>query len=310
MVGSRTAIRGRVRHDFRIKSGPETCLEGVPVLNSVRDSLCNIKQLVDSTHHAMSEFIQMQKMASMEYLARGLAHDINSGLIILETEICMIEKTISQPEVAERITNIRKVTENLESLIQRLNMIGPEEVPTDLAHRDFSLEIKQVTDAMASSLKHNIHLHFLAYEFPLPVLLCQGDAWRILSNLMNNAQEAMPKGGDLLVGTYHREIGSDYCRKHGNARRGTFAMLSVCDHGAGMSPEMIDRIFDPLFSTKKGGMQHEGKHGWGLAIVYSLVRRRGGWIDVTSAMGDGTTFEVFLPLSTENRIRETAEHEN
>jgi signal transduction histidine kinase len=78
-----------------------------------------------------------------------------------------------------------------------------------------------------------------------------------------------------------RLIDTAYCQSHGNATAGHFAVLSVTDEGMGIPPETLSRIFDPLFSTKRPS--HDGqKRGWGLAIVYTLVRRRGGWIDVES----------------------------
>ncbi|MEA1867334.1 MAG: ATP-binding protein, partial [Thermodesulfobacteriota bacterium] len=122
------------------------------------------------------------------------------------------------------------------------------------------------------------------------------------SNLAVNVQEAMTEGGDLLVGTFKRTVDSSYCRRHGNAYPGTFAVLSVCDYGPGIPKDVLDRIFDPLFSTKEMNGKNR-KRGWGLAIVFALIRRRGGWIDVTSVLGEGSTFEVFLPLQVVNQVK-------
>jgi len=123
-----------------------------------------------------------------------------------------------------------------------------------------------------------------------------------LSNLAVNAREAMAEGGNLLVGTSKRIVDNYYCQQHGNAYPGTFAVLSVCDHGSGMHKDMLDRIFDPLFSTKEVNGKSR-KRGWGLAIIFALIHRRGGWIDVTSIPGEGSTFEVFLPLQVENEVQ-------
>jgi two-component system cell cycle sensor histidine kinase/response regulator CckA len=83
---------------------------------------------------------------------------------------------------------------------------------------------------------------------------------------------------------------------------GTFAVLSVCDHGSGIPKDILDRIFDPLFSTKEVNGK-DRKRGWDLAIIFALIRRRGGWIDVTSIPGEGSTFEVFLPLQSGKEIK-------
>lgn len=296
MAHIRTIISGKASNLQAL----DTYKNGMSVLDSVRDSLSHIGELVSSAQHAMSEFIQIQKMASMENLATSLAHDITSCLMSLGYEIRFLEKTSSDKNILKRINRMQRVMDDLDALVRRLNMLGPEELPVDIVPRDLSIEIKKVLDAMSSSLRPDILLHLSTCSFPLPVPLCQGDAWRILNNLVKNAQEAMPNGGDLLIGSFLQQIDSAYCRKHGNARRGTFAVLSVSDHGIGMSQETLNKIFDPLFSTKSKEM-HKGKHGWGLAIVYSLVHRRGGWIDVSSIEGQGSTFKVFLPLYSEER---------
>lgn len=292
---SRTSIRG-------VSPEKSISLENHNLLDSVMESLSSIREMSHSTFHVMSEFIQMQKMHSIEYFARGLAHDLNSGLTVLQSQIYLLEKSVNDPELLGRVGMIRKVSENLEGLVNRLTIIGPEELPEDLAHRDLSVEAKLSMDAMVSSLLPGIRLHFSALSKPLPVLLCLGDVWRVLSNLVKNAQEAMPEGGDLLVGVKRVEVDREYCRRHGNARRGAYAMLSVSDHGEGIAPELQSRIFDPMFTTKEGDGDSGKKEerGWGLAIVYSLVSQRGGWIDVQSKEGQGTTFEVFFPISGEN----------
>jgi signal transduction histidine kinase len=93
-----------------------------------------------------------------------------------------------------------------------------------------------------------------------------------------------------------RLVDTAYCQNHGNAYPGYFAVLSVKDEGVGIAPDALPRIFDPLFSTKSPCPDGQ-KRGWGLAIVYTLVRRRGGWIDVESRPEKGTRFEVFIPVS-------------
>ena len=105
----------------------------------------------------------------------------------------------------------------------------------------------------------------------------------------------MPDGGSLHVWIGDRLIDTAYCQSHGNATAGHFAVLSVTDEGMGIPPETLSRIFYPLFSTKRPSLDGQ-KRGWGLAIVYTLVRRRGGWIDVESQPGRGARFEVFLPI--------------
>ena len=302
MVGGRTSIRGPVRQK-RPWREVVNAGAGSPVLAGVRDSLSTIRNLLDSTDHVVAEFIQIQKMASMEHLAGGLCHDLNNGLLTIGAALYRLEKDFPQPKIRQKVLVLRKVLDNMEGLVKRLQAIGPEDTTADLVHRDLSIEVKLVLDAIRSSFSDNIRIHFTPCGRPLPVLLSQGDTWRILSNLAVNAQEAMEEGGEMLIGTFTRVVDNSYCRQHGNAYPGTFAVLSVCDHGAGVPKEVLDRVFDPLFSTKTAD-EKDRKRGWGLAIVYALIRRRDGWIDLSSVPGEGSTFEVFLPLHVENERKE------
>ncbi|HDH97579.1 MAG TPA: HAMP domain-containing histidine kinase [Deltaproteobacteria bacterium] len=302
MVGSRTSIRGPVISQRPIGNVAQFAVGVGPVLTGVRDSLSTIRGLLDSTDHAVAESIQIQKMASMEHLAKGLCHDLNNGLMTIAATIYLLEKEFPQPDIQQKILAVRKVLDNMEGLVNHLQALGSDEITVELVHRDLTVEVKLVLDALKSSFTKNINLHFTPCGNPLPVLLSQGDIWRILSNLAVNAQEAMAEGGDLLVGIFKRIVDSSYCRQHGNAYPGTFAVLSVCDHGSGIPKDMLNRIFDPLFSTKEASGKSR-KRGWGLAIIFALIRRRGGWIDVTSIPGKGSTFEVFLPLQVINEVK-------
>ena len=302
MVGSRTSIRSPVTRERPIGNVAQFAAGSGTALAGVRDSLSTIRDLLDSTDHAVAESIQIQKMASMEHLASGLCHDLNNGLLTIAATIYLLEKEFPQPDIQQKVLAVRKVLDNMEGLVNHLQALGPDEITVELAYRDLSIEVKLVLDALKSSFAENINLHFTPCGNPLPVLLSQGDIWRILSNLAVNAQEAMAEGGDLLVGIFKRIVDSSYCRQHGNAYPGTFAVLSVCDHGSGIPKDMLNRIFDPLFSTKEASGKSR-KRGWGLAIIFALIRRRGGWIDVTSIPGKGSTFEVFLPLQVINDVK-------
>jgi len=301
MVGAKTSIRGPVTQKHTTGNIAPFAAGGSTILKSIRDSLGNIRGLLDSTDHAVAEYIQIQKMVSMEHLARGLCHDLNNGLYVIGVIVSLLKRQFPQPDIQQKVLAIGKVLENMKGLVNHLQALGPDEITVDLIPRDLTLEAKQVLDSMRSSFNKNINLRFTPSGNPLPVLLSQGDIWRILSNLAVNAQEAMAGGGDLVVETFKCTVDSSYCQKHGNAYPGTFAVLSIRDHGSGIPKDMSDRIFDPLFSTKK--LNEKGrKRGWGLAIIFALIRRRGGWIDVASIPGEGSTFEVFLPLQVANGL--------
>jgi hypothetical protein len=115
---------------------------------------------------------------------------------------------------------------------------------------------------------------------------------QVLMNLVINARDAMPGGGQIVIETGTGEI-DEAAASRSEVRPGCYAVLSVADTGAGMSPETRERIFEPFFTTKGVGMGT----GLGLSTAYGIVRQAGGWIDVRSSGGIGSRFEIWLPLT-------------
>jgi CheY-like chemotaxis protein len=115
----------------------------------------------------------------------------------------------------------------------------------------------------------------------------------VLLNLCVNARDAMPQGGKLVLSAANITFDETYARMHLEAKPGPYVLLSVSDTGCGISPQHLDRIFDPFFTTKERG---KGT-GMGLATVHGIVKSHGGFVEVTSQLGKGTTFEVYLPAT-------------
>ncbi len=269
---------------------------GLPTLDDIRHSLGEVRTLLESADHVIAEYIQIQRMASVEYLARELGHDLRNSLMALAGKIYQMERELPYDEVRRKAEDMRGILKNIEDMVKRLHSLGSDEqseegaIPLEISH-----EAGKVIRLLRSSLGESIQIRLEACHEPFLVLLCRGDIWRILSNLLLNARDAMPAGGKLQVRIADRHVDASYCQNHGNSSPGHFAVLSVIDSGTGIPPETLPRIFDPLFTTKSPSLDGQ-KRGWGLAIVYTLVRRRGGWIDVESQTGNGTRFEVFLPI--------------
>jgi CheY-like chemotaxis protein len=114
---------------------------------------------------------------------------------------------------------------------------------------------------------------------------------QVLLNLVVNARDAMPRGGQLLITTDTANFDAAYAQTHPEASAGEFVCLTVSDTGTGIAPEHLPRIFEPFFTTKELG---QGT-GLGLATVYGIVKQHRGWIEVSSQPGAGATFKIFLP---------------
>jgi len=117
---------------------------------------------------------------------------------------------------------------------------------------------------------------------------------QVIKNLVVNGIDAMPEGGTLTLRTAAVEIDAQHVQRNPDAIAGQYVCLSVSDTGAGMAPEMIGRIFDPYFTTKEAGLGL----GLGLPTAYGITKLHQGWIEVTSRVGEGTTFKVFLPTTS------------
>ena len=122
---------------------------------------------------------------------------------------------------------------------------------------------------------------------------------QVLMNLATNARDAMPEGGDLMIGTEQISLGDDFVASYGYGKPGKYALLTISDTGAGMDEDTRKKIFEPFFTTKEVG---KGT-GLGLAVVYGIIKQHEGYINVYSKPGIGTTFKIYLPLIT-SEVRE------
>jgi len=140
-------------------------------------------------------------------------------------------------------------------------------------------------------LREDIALDIACDEAVKRVRADPGQLHQIVMNLVVNARDAMPKGGQLLLTTATAELGADRAARHPGLQPGAYVALSVRDTGVGMDARTVASCFEPFYTTKEAGRGT----GLGLSTVYGIVQQHGGCVDVVSAPGEGTTFTVYLP---------------
>ncbi|MEJ2718449.1 MAG: PAS domain S-box protein, partial [Deltaproteobacteria bacterium] len=236
---------------------------------------------------------QAQKMEAIGTLAGGIAHDFNNLLTIVLgfTELLLIDQDENDPR-HEDLQKIALTARHGGELVQRL-LTFSRRAETKLRPLDLNDQVRQVKELLARTIPKMIKLE-LHLETNLKTIY--GDPAQIeqlLLNLAVNAKDVMPQGGNLILETKNVWLDEAHCHRHLEVKPGEHVLLTVSDTGPGMEKEVVDRIFEPFYTTKLPG---EGT-GLGLAMVFGIVKSHGGHIDCHSEPGEGTIFKIYLPVA-------------
>src|SRR5660398_311201 len=185
---------------------------------------------------------------------------------------------------------IRKAAERAATLTRQLLAFSRQQ---PLWHRvlDLNETLTSIGALLSRVLGEHIPIEVCAAADLGRVEVDPGQVEQVILNLASNARDALPDGGSLTVETSNVLLGDDYVASHLGAKPGAHAMLTITDNGCGMTDETLTRICDPFFTTKELGRGT----GLGLSTVYGIVKQSEGYIWVTSELGKGTTFEIYLP---------------
>ncbi|HEY9696079.1 MAG TPA: response regulator [Trichocoleus sp.] len=239
-----------------------------------------------------AQFLRAQRMESIGTLASGIAHDLNNILTpvlavsqLLQMKLSTIDER-DQELLAIVATNARRGAALVKQVLSFAR--GAEGKHTILQIKHLLWEVQQIIQetfpksiAVQTSLPENLWV--ITGE---PTQLHQ-----VLMNLCINARDAMPDGGVLKITATNCVLDESYTQMNLEAKVGSYLMITIGDTGIGMSPETIDRIFEPFFTTKEIG---QGT-GLGLSTALGIIKSHGGFIDVKSAIGQGTQFKIYLP---------------
>jgi signal transduction histidine kinase len=234
-----------------------------------------------------------RRLDSVSRLAAGIAHDFTQLFSTIQSyATLLLASPATSREATEWIRQIAVANQRAIELAQQLQSLGRRKL-FESAERDLYEVALGVVAKFQSSLPSAVELLFEPPELPLPSVHCEESMIeQALSNLLNNALEAMPDGGKIRVRTEGVEVDATHVLHRPEARLGEFVSLAVSDTGAGMDTATLRRAFEPFFSTKAG------RAGLGLSKAYGIAKLHRGWMEVSTQLYFGSTFTLFLPAVT------------
>jgi len=238
-----------------------------------------------------------QKMDSIGRLAGGVAHDFNN---LLTGIIGYADLVLSDPTPHPRTRNIaeiRKIGIRAGNLTRQLLSFSRQQV-VEPRFIDLNTIVTEMKNMLGRLIEGGIEIKFKLAGEPTGLVADPGQIEQILLNLVVNARDASSGSGEILVGTLHENLEQPFLRHGFSAPPGKYVGLAVQDAGCGMSPEIIEHIFEPYFTTKAMG---KGT-GLGLSMVFGIVKKLNGYVDIVSTPGAGSTFRVLLPAAERREI--------
>jgi len=241
--------------------------------------------------HAQENLRNAEKMDAVARLARGIAHDLNNMLSAIRMATVAMAQTPNAIElVGEDIRTIDSALQRANELTRQLGAFSRGEFGKRQLVR-LNSRIERLMPVMAGLVGENIRVeHRLAQKLS-PIMVDPDQIDQVVMNLVVNARDAIEASGEITIETEEVRLDQAYAREHPRVQLGRYVRLSVTDNGCGMDEDVVQKIFEPYFTTKK----ERGGSGLGLASVYWIVSRSGGHIDVRSKVGEGTTFALYLP---------------
>jgi PAS domain S-box-containing protein len=259
-----------------------------PMLDDAGNITGSVHVMHDITEKRKMEkdLLRAQKLESLGVLAGGIAHDFNNILTTVLGNISLAKMMLNpEDKIFNSLNDAEKASLRAKDLTQQLLTFSMGGEPIK--------ETASIVNLIKDSARFALRGSNVRCEFSIPddlwvVEIDEGQINQVISNLIINADQAMPEGGVINVNAENVTIASE---KVLPLEHGKYVKISIRDHGIGIASEYLHKIFDPYFTTK-----HKGS-GLGLATTYSIVNKHDGYIDVESELGVGTTFYIHLPAS-------------
>ncbi|MCP5037586.1 MAG: response regulator [Rhodobacteraceae bacterium] len=242
-----------------------------------------------------AQYLQAQKMQSLGQLAGGIAHDFNNLLTAISghCDLLVLRHEESDPDYAD-LSQISQNANRAATLVGKLlsfsrkQTLRPEVV-------DLSDVLGDLTHLLNRLIPETVSLELIQDTKLSPIRADRHHLEQVLVNLVVNARDAMPDGGDILLETRNVALAQKLERDRATVPVGDYVTIKVADQGCGIAEDKLSKIFEPFYTTKGVG---KGT-GLGLSMAYGIIKQTGGYIFVESVIGSGTTFTLYLPVSTD-----------
>jgi PAS domain S-box-containing protein len=247
---------------------------------------------------------QSQKMEAIGNLAGGIAHDFNNLLQVMQGSLQLLEKQVKDERGQTYLGNALSATRRGAQLASQLLAFGRRQ-PLEPKVINLGRLVRDMNELLRRSIGEGIDINTVVAADLWNTLADPTNVETALLNLAINARDAMGGHGKLTIELGNADLDDDYIRKAFDIAPGQYVMLAVTDTGSGIPAEILDKVFEPFFSTKP-----EGKGtGLGLSMVYGFARQSGGHVKIYSEIGSGTTVRLYLPraLSEEQIIERPVE---
>lgn len=258
---------------------------------ALRQSNQNLSAALTELQQTQQRMVQQERLAAVGQLAAGIAHDFNNilAIIVLYTQMSLQTPALQEP-IAGRLQIILQQAKRAAELIRQIVDFGRrtmlERHPLDLLPF-----MQEQLVLLRRTLPENIRIELHAAEAEYIVHADPTRLQQTLFNLAVNARDAMPEGGVLRIGLEHLIV--QQRQERPPLETGLWIKVTVADTGTGMPPEVVAHLFEPFFTTKPPG---KGS-GLGLAQVHGIVKQHQGEIEVSSRLGEGSVFTIYLPSS-------------
>lgn len=261
-------------------------------LHRFNDSLQHkVAEAIAQRKQAEEQLLQAQKMEAIGQLTGGIAHDFNNLLQVVGGSLELLARDIGDnPRALKRLENAMGGVARGAKLASHLLSFGRQQ-PLQPQPINVGKLLRGMNEMLARTLEETIEVETIVCADLWNCMIDAAQVENAILNLAINARDAMNGQGKLTIEAGNASLDGSYVQMHGDAEPGQYVMLAVTDTGSGMAPDVVEKAFNPFFTTKEPG----SGTGLGLSMVYGLVKQSGGHINICSEVGVGTTVRVYLP---------------